>query len=302
MEIDVSACIGIVPLRKSTPSSEEVLLTSAMALRRAKEGGRGERIVMRSIKESDYPSDDLQTIGMIRRALEEKRLVLLFQRIAPVNPKAGLHIHNEIFVRLRSVTGKMIPPDHFIPVAERNHLMPQLDRAIFAAVAEHMDSFNPDEIIAVNISGKTISSPGILDFIGDQFARWNVDTSRICFEITETAAIKNEQVAVDFAEAVRKMGCTISLDDFGAGHHNFVLLKNIAPEYVKIDGSFIRQMFAQEFNEQAIRAIVDIANKVDAQVIAESVEDKKTMDALKDMGVTFVQGWHIHRPEIVNGF
>jgi diguanylate cyclase (GGDEF)-like protein len=301
-EIDVSACIGIVPLRRSMSSSEDVLLSSAMAMRRAKEGGRGEKVVMRSLKESDYKVNDLRTIGMIRKALDDKRVVLLFQKIAPIHPSKSAEHHQEIFVRLRSPAGNLLMPDSFIPVAERNHLMPQLDKAIIQAVAENMHSFPLTDIIAVNISGKTISSPGIIDFIIEQFHTAKLDPRRICFEITETAAIRNEQDAVDFAAAMRKLGCTISLDDFGAGHHNFLLLKSLAPEYVKIDGSFIRQMFDQDFNAQAIRSIVDMAEQVGAKVIAESVENQKTLDALKSMGVTFVQGWHIHRPEIVEGF
>ncbi len=302
-DISITMSAGVVPLRPSLPSADDVLLASATALRLAKDGGRSEIRVMRTLKEGGENVSDLQTISMIRRALDQKRLALLSQRIQPLAKAKHKAMHHEILVRIRSESGGLISPDQFIPAAERNHLMPLLDKAILSAALESVKLFPVDDILSINLSGKTISYPGIYEYIRDKLISTEVDPQRICFEVTETAAISNETLAIEFIKNIKSLGCMISLDDFGTGHHSFRLMKEMAPEFIKIDGAFVRQMFKGDgFDTAAIRSIVDVADKINAEVIAESVENEETMKALAEMGVSFVQGWHIHRPELIQGF
>jgi diguanylate cyclase (GGDEF)-like protein len=302
-DISITLSAGVVPLRLSAPSADDVLLTSATALRLAKDGGRSEIRVMRVLKDDGANVSDLQTISMIRRALDQKRLALLSQRIQPLAKAKHQAMHHEILVRIRSETGSLISPDLFIPAAERNHLMPLLDKAILSAALESVKLFPKEDVLSINLSGKTISYPGIYEYIRDKLVSTEVDPQRICFEVTETAAISNEALAIEFIKNIKALGCMISLDDFGTGHHSFRLMKEMSPEFIKIDGAFVRQMFKGDgFDTAAIRSIVDVAEKINAEVIAESVENEETMKALAEMGVSFVQGWHIHRPELIQGF
>lgn len=298
--VDVTLSAGVVPLRASLKNGEDVLLGSSMALRLAKENGRGEKRVLRSVKEVTTTYGDIHTIGFIKRAIEEKRIVLLKQRIAALPSAKDKRDHYEIFVRIKSETGKIVTPDKFIPAAERNNLMPQVDKAIFLGALASFSRFSEEDVLAINLSGKTVSYPGILDFFESAIKKSGVDPKRICFEVTETAAISNEAEAIVLLNGLKSLGSMISLDDFGAGHHTPSLMKAISPEYVKIDGAFVRQMFRQDgFDEAVIKSIVDMANKIGAEVIAESVEDEKTLEALRRLGVSHVQGYHIHKPELI---
>lgn len=298
--IDVTLSAGVVPLRAALKSGEDVLLSSSMALRLAKENGRGEKRVLRSIKEVTTTYGDIHTIGFIKRAIEENRIVLLKQKISPLPSAKDKRDHFEIFVRIKSEAGKIVTPDKFIPAAERNNLMPQVDKAIFLAAISSFPLFGEDDVLSINLSGKTVTYPGILDFFKTSISKAGVDPRRICFEVTETAAISNEAEAIELLNGLKSLGSMISLDDFGAGHHTPSLMRAISPEYVKIDGAFVRQMFKKDgFDEAVIKSIVGMAEKIGAEVIAESVEDEKTLKALKRLGVSHVQGYHIHKPELI---
>lgn len=212
-------------------------------------------------------------------------------------------MHHEMLVRLRDPAGGLITPDRFLPAIESTDLMPALDKAIVAAALASVRHFPPQDVLSINLSGKTICQPGIGDFIREQLLAAQVNPTRICFEITETAAIADEATGLAAIQKIRELGCAISLDDFGAGHHSFLFMRKVCPDFVKIDGAFVRGMFKDDgFDAAVVRSIIEVARKIGAEVIAEYVEDERTMEALADMGAAFAQGGYIQLPELVEGF
>lgn len=222
------------------------------------------------------------------------------QRIQPLPGARHAAMHHEILVRLRDQAGALITPDRFLPAIESTDLMPVLDKAIVAAALESARHFPPQDVLSINLSGKTICHPGIGDHIREQLLAAQVDPARICFEITETAAIPDEALALEAIEKIRAMGCAISLDDFGAGHHSFLFMRKVRPDFVKIDGAFVRGIFRDDgFDGAVVRSIIEVARRIGAEVIAEYVEDERTMAALVGMGAAYAQGGYIQLPQPV---
>ena len=186
---------------------------------------------------------------------------------------------------------------------ESSELMPLLDKAIVSAALRSVRCFPAGDVLSINLSGKTLCHPGIGSYIAEQLEATGVEPQRICFEITETAAVPDEALALEVIQKIKGLGCSISLDDFGAGHHSFLFMRKVRPDFVKVDGAFVRGMFEEDgFDSAVVRSIIDVARKIGAEVIAEYVEDEATMTALADMGASFAQGAYIQLPRLVAGF
>jgi EAL domain-containing protein (putative c-di-GMP-specific phosphodiesterase class I) len=232
--------------------------------------------------------------------MEEHRFVLYEQRILPLAPDLQGGEHHELLLRMRETDGTIIPPMAFIPAAERYALMPAIDRWVIrealsqCAARKRMDM--PDGTYAINLSGASICDEQMLDFVREQFAHYQVAPEKICFEITETVAIANLTQAGTMIRALKEMGCRIALDDFGSGMSSFTYLKNLNVDYLKIDGSFVKNMVANPVDFAMVEAINRIGHVMGIQTIAEYVEDEKTLQALRQLGVDFAQGFNVGKP------
>ena len=298
---NTTASIGLVQVTGASVSAEDVIRAADVACYLAKDKGRN-RIQIHNPDDAELRSrfGEMVWVQRIHEALEEERFCLYAQPILDLKSNdAGLHA--EILVRMRDRDGKLVQPFEFIPAAERYGLMPLLDRWIirnsFAALA------NADRQVtmcAINLSGASFNDEDFVDFIRDQLRISGVSPSLICFEITETAAITNLATADRFIRALKALGCSFALDDFGAGMSSFTYLKNLPVDFIKIDGSFVKQML----NDHTDRAIVDLIARLGEvmgkRTIAEFVENDAMIDMLRIMGVDYAQGYVISKPQPLN--
>ena len=197
--------------------------------------------------------------------------------------------------------GRHILPAEFLPTAERYQIMPEIDRWVVRNALEKLAPLRDTLIqrralFAINLSGQTIGDDSFLDFLGTCFEEAGVPENLICFEITETAAVANLDKARRFIEELRLRGCRFSLDDFGAGLSSFAYLKSLPVDYLKIDGSFIRDMHWDEVDRAMVKSINDIGHTMGIATVAECVESEEILAAVRQVGIDFVQGYAVGRP------
>ncbi|MFL6199430.1 MAG: EAL domain-containing protein, partial [Thermoanaerobaculia bacterium] len=207
----------------------------------------------------------------------------------------------EIFIRMLDEEGRIASPGAFIPAAERYHLIASIDRwvvhAAFVSLACRTLSHGDETCFAINLSGQSIGDEYFLEYVLEEMELTGVEPTRICFEITETAAVGNLTQAMRFIEVLKKFGCRFVLDDFGSGLSSFAYLKNLPVDFLKIDGAFVRDMVGSPVQRALVESIHQIGQVMGLRTIAESVENRATLEALKEIGVHYVQGYGLSLPE-----
>ncbi|WP_240183447.1 bifunctional diguanylate cyclase/phosphodiesterase [Arenimonas caeni] len=299
----ISTSIGVVMLRGPGLSQRTLLAHADTACYMAKERGRN-RVHLFSEQDSETSQrrSEMEWAGRIRQALSDGRFLLYFQELAPLwEGERADGVHMEMLVRLRDENGQMVPPGAFIPAAERFGLMPQLDRWVVETTLANFSGLHPSgkpvKLCAINLSGPTFEDEAFADFVLDALERHGVSPQRICFEITETAAVSSMARAVEFMQRLRSAGCRFSLDDFGSGMASFGYLKNLPVDFIKIDGSFIRNIETDPVSYSIVRAVTDIGHQLGLQVVGEWVADERARDLLRGLSVDYAQGFAIHKPE-----
>lgn len=299
----VSASIGVVMLSGAGLSQRALLAHADTACYMAKERGRNRvHLFSEDDLETTQRRTEMEWAGRIRQALAEGRFILHFQELAPLwygDEETGVHM--ELLIRLRDDNGGLVPPGAFIPAAERFGLMPQLDRWVVDTALANFNRLHPSgkpvKLCAINLSGPTFEDDTFADFVLQRLEDYGVAPSRICFEITETAAVSSMTRAVEFMQRLRSAGCKFSLDDFGSGMASFGYLKNLPVDFIKIDGSFIRNIETDPVSYSIVRAVTDIGHQLGLQVVAEWVADDRARDLLRGLSVDYAQGFAIHKPE-----
>ncbi len=299
----ISASIGVVMLTGPGLSLRTILAQADTACYMAKERGRN-RVHLFSAVDSETAQrrSEMEWAGKVREALTEGRFLLHFQELVPLWDGEDDHgVHVEMLIRLRDEAGGLVPPGAFIPAAERFGLMPQLDRWVVDTTLANFNRLHPSgkpvELCAINLSGPTFEDSTFADFVLQRLEDYGVPAHRICFEITETAAVSSMSRAVEFMQRLRGAGCRFSLDDFGSGMASFGYLKNLPVDYLKIDGSFIRNIENDPVSYSIVRAVTDIGHQLGLKVIAEWVGDERARDLLRGLSVDYAQGFAIHKPE-----
>ena len=320
---EIGASIGMVEISADSKSVSDLLLAADEACYLAKDEGRN-RIHMYSENDAALAQrhSEMMWVPRLNDALTHDRFALYAMPIAGLQGNALGHA--EILLRLRDGDGALIRPDRFIPAAERYHMMPLLDRWVIGAVCRHLagagaaggaadgaaapaadsadNADNADAadaaapvMFSVNLSGPSMNDDTLHQFIIDQFAQHHIAPSRICFEITETAAIRNLPKAQDLMYRLKLLGCRFSLDDFGSGLSSFGYLKSLPVDYLKIDGSFIRDIASNPVHRAMVEAIHKVGRVIGIQTIAEFVEDAATLDVVNDIGIDYAQGYAVGR-------
>ena len=239
-------------------------------------------------------------ISRLHAALKDERFVLFGQQIRALQAESGAAGHVEVLIRMTEADGTLVSPMAFIPSAERYGIMPQIDRWVIGSLLRRFHELHPDgagaPVYAVNLSGTTLCDEGFLPFVREELARWRVDPARICFEVTETAAIANLKQATHLITELKALGCRFSLDDFGSGMSSFGYLKHLAVDFIKIDGRFVKDLLADRVNYTMVEAIHRVGHVMGLRTIAEFVENAQVLEALRGIGVDFAQGYEVHRP------
>lgn len=291
----LTVSIGVASYPDHGTSVEELLSRADIAMYHAKESGHGGYRVWAPESGDDSNRTRLEWSERIRRAVENDEVVVHAQPIA--DAVTGEIRSYELLMRLQAdEPGELIMPNDFLPAAERLGLIRELDRWMTLNAIRLVARTPAFGVVHVNLSGRAFADPGLLGLIEREFQETGADPTGVGFEITETAAIADIAAAKELISGLRRLGCSLSLDDFGSGFSSFYYLRNLPIDRLKIDGAFITQLTSSEEDRHLVRAIVELARALGLSTVAEYVEDDETLEMIRDMGVTYAQGYHVGRP------
>lgn len=293
--------IGVVPITGDTEDVATVLASADSACAVAKEMGRN-RVFCYDDNEVDVMRRrrEMQWAAKINNALEESRFELYRMPILPLQ-KADPGAHYELLLRMRDEQGKIVSPENFIKAAERYGITPQIDRWVVDNALRWLVS-EADErerlaLCSINLSGQSLTDDKFLPFVIDKLSTSGLDGSKICFEITETAAINSYSQANRFIAALKELGCKFALDDFGTGQSSFGYLKHFPVDFLKIDGSFVKEILRDPIDREMVRSINEIGHLTKKATIAEFAENEEIINMLRSLGVDYAQGYGVASPQ-----
>jgi EAL domain-containing protein (putative c-di-GMP-specific phosphodiesterase class I) len=299
--LSVTASVAIVPITPQQRDAGALLAMADAACHAAKDAGRN-RVHVYSDADLRVANrfGDMQMANRIKIALAQDQFSLAVQRISPVRATAQPGEHIELLLRMHDEDGQEILPGRFLPAAERYNLASQIDlwvlRFALGWLHEHPDVLEKLQICAINLSGQSLGDEGVSRFLLSELQRLSFPASKLCFEITETAAINDFGNALRFMSSLRELGCRFSLDDFGSGMASFAYLKMLPVDFLKIDGVFVREVATDSTDLALVRSMNELGHVLGKQTIAEFVEDESTFSALRTVGVDYVQGYWVGRP------
>ncbi|MBD3767773.1 MAG: EAL domain-containing protein [Gammaproteobacteria bacterium] len=300
----IGASIGVVPDIGSEQDAKMLMAMADAACYAAKNAGRNHVWLYQTT--DAYlrgQQEEMRIVSELHIALEFDRFELNVQRIMPLQHKDD-RLHLEILLRWKDQTGQAISPDLFIPAAERYGLMHLIDRWVIkhtlSFLSEHPSLLDRIAVCGINLSGASFSQPDLVDFVKDLIHRTQFPSHKLCFEITETAAVTQLDQAHQFIFSLKALGCQFALDDFGSGQSSFRYLKQLPVDYLKIDGSFVKSMLVDKTNEALVRGMQEIAQALGMMTIAEFVETGEIAQALTAIDIDYAQGWHFHKAEPIH--
>jgi diguanylate cyclase (GGDEF)-like protein/PAS domain S-box-containing protein len=300
---NVGVSIGLVEIGRDSGSIEDIINSADSACYVAKKQG-GLHVHVYSAREeaSARHSGEIHWLLKLQRALRDNRFELYFQPIVHARAGGVKGPALEVFVRLAAENGQPAsPPAEFIRAAERYRLMPHVDRwvvqAVLAALGRGGLKLPPGRSVAINIAGQTLGDAEFLEFVVECFDHTGAHPGDICFEVTETSVVANLDHAQRFIDVLHGMGCEFALDNFGSGLSSFSTLRTLPMDYLKIDGSFIKNLAGDSVNKAMVAAMIDLSRSLNFRVVAEHVEDQLALDTVTGMGIDFVQGFIVGRPQ-----
>ena len=300
-DYNLGVSIGVAPLDKNTQDSTEAIRKADLACYTAKDHGKSQTYVYEE-QDSELIQRQEETYWATRitEAIEKNRLHLFAQPIVSLKNKNPQNAHVEILVRLLDEDNRLITPDAFIPAAERYNLMQLIDRKVifetFLFMNKYSDKDGNNTLFSINLSGNTLGDKDIVEYINETAEIFEVNAKQICFEITETAAIKNLQKAKTLVKELKSYGYKFALDDFGSGLSSFQYLKTLSVDYLKIDGSFVADMVNNKIDHAMVAAINEVGHIMGIETIAEYVENDQIIKKLQELNVDYGQGYGIEQP------
>lgn len=293
----LTASIGIALFPQHGDNAEDLVAHADTAMYQAKDSGKNVWAIYdpsRNVAEAML--ERMTWSSRIAHALAHDGLELHFQGI--YHTRDGSLSHLEALVRMRDPASpeRLIMPGQFIPVAEKNGQILEIDRWVIRQSIATLAGHTELAALAINISGRSFDEPGLPHYIQHHLAHYGVEPRRLIIELTETAAVSEMQDAQRFIEALQQTGCLICLDDFGSGFSTFAYLKYLGAHILKIDGMFIRDLPNNRDNQAFVKAMIDVARGLGKITVAEFVEDAATLDMLRGFGVDMAQGYHLDRP------
>ena len=297
--------IGVVPITAATDDVAALLTAADSACAAAKDAGRNR---VYNYQENDIDlmkrRKEMQWAARISNALDENRFELFRQTIQPLQANGEPGAHYELLIRMRDEAGQLIAPGLFITAAERYGLMTAIDRWVIAQaftwLVSEADERERLSLCSINLSGQSLADEKFLPFVIEQFQKSGLSGASICFEITETAAIASYSQANRFIHAVKELGCRFALDDFGTGLSSFGYLKHFPVDFLKIDGSFVKEILHDPIDREMVRSINEIGHLTGKRTIAEFAENQEIITMLRGMGVDYAQGYGVSEPKLAD--
>ena len=298
---NIGISIGLVEISHISGTLQDVMSAADSACYVAKQQGRGQVHVYSARDEAvARERGDIQWLRRLQSALHEDRFTLAVQPILAMAGGVDSGPAMEVLIRLPDGQGRVADTAEFLRPAERYQLMPQIDRwvvnAALTAIASGEIKLPGGRSCALNLSGQTLGDESFLSFVVEALDRSGVSPSSICFEVTEASILSNVQHAQRFIEVLHGIGCEFSLDDFGSGMGSFSNLKHLPIDYLKIDGTYTRNLRADQVNQEMVTAMIKLARTMQFRIVAEEVEHQDDFDWLRDVGVDFVQGHFVDPP------
>ncbi|HET7370001.1 MAG TPA: EAL domain-containing protein [Gammaproteobacteria bacterium] len=298
------ASVGVVPFNNQSELPEGVLAAADIACTVAKDKG-GNQIHVFVLEDSEIARhhSELRWVSRLGAAMDNNHFELYYQPIIPLRGETK-KLHYEILLRYRDSHDKIVAPGQFIPAAERYLVMESLDRWVVRSVLEWLQSHPRHceqlDLCAINLSGQSIGNPGFHEFLEHALDDYDVPARKLCIEITETAAIANIGNASAFARRLKSRGCHLALDDFGIGMSSFAYLKSFPVDFLKIDGSFVREIGNNTLDRAVVHSIAEVGHAMGMKTIAEFVETREILQQVNEMGLDYAQGFYFARPQPLN--
>ncbi len=298
---NIGISIGLVEITHASAALQDIMSAADSACYVAKQRGRGQVHVYSARDEAiARERGDIQWLRQLQEALHENKFELAVQPIIATGAGENTGPAAEVLIRMPDEHGRFTNSADFLRSAERYQLMPQIDRwvvnAALAAISSSKIKLPSRRSCAINISGQTLGDEGFLSFVVDALDHSGVSPSSICFEVTESAISSNVQHAQRFIEVLHGIGCEFALDDFGSGLGSFSSLKHLPVDYLKIDGTYTRNLSTDQVNQEMVSAMIKLARTMEFRVVAEQVEEQADFDWLRDVGIDFVQGNFVDPP------
>ncbi len=300
-DISISASMGLIPITNSDSDIAAIIRKAEASCALAKESGRNLlHIADPSDQELKRRLNEMLVASDINRALKEDRFQLYYQPITPIASGKSEGQHLELLLRMLDADGKIHLPSEFLPAAEHYHLSPQIDCWVICSAASWLEN-HPEQLqkissCSINLSGLSLGSSVVMKCITQAFESGGVPKNKVCFEVTETAAILKLDLAIEFISALKAQGFMFSLDDFGSGYSSFNYLKSLPVDYLKIDGAFVKNISSDKVSRSMVKSIHEIGQAMGIKTIAEFVENQDILNCLEGLQIDYAQGYLIARP------
>lgn len=305
-QFKLAASIAALPLTRAMVSYDQVMLAADEVIFVAKRDARGAVFSLEeATKRSNLHKENINWASRLVDALQNQLFRAYFQMLEyfPAGTGQATPVYRlEVLLRLWDPQAqRMVAPGEFIGPAERLHLIPELDKWMINQVLE-LFARKPQlleriDLVSINLSAISIRESQLAQFITRSFQQYNLPAHKFCFEITETQAIVNIDSAHQFMQHLRDLGCHFALDDFGSGFASYAYLHQLAFDKIKIDGIFVRDMDTDPSHYAMVKSIIEMANSLNKEIIAEFVETAEVARQLLALGVNWGQGYHHHKPE-----
>lgn len=300
--VKTSVSIGVAMIPENAKNGSQAISIAEVASRSAKARGTGQYVVFKDQDASIMQRhSDLSQIGGLQSALIEDRFVLHAQEIRSLRTNESARKF-ELLTRMLDIKGNLVAPQKFLSAAERYQMMPAVDRWVINKALEQLSS--SDNLLEINlsgfninVSGQSIAEPGFTQFVVDSVLNSGLSPDSLCFELTESAAVRQIDTALRFISEVRAIGCRIALDDFGTGYCSFAYLQDLPVDFLKVDGMFVRDICSNDLSATIVASVARIAEVMHASTVAEYVENDMIATKLKELGIDYAQGFGIGRPE-----
>ncbi len=297
----VGVSIGVISINSETESIAKSMSEADMACYAAKDMGRNQvHVHQKEGKHVRRMHKELSWVADIENSIDANRFLLYAQPIVPTQGEPAVHMH-EVLLRIKDDNGNIVSPGQYLPAAERFSLMREVDmwvtsHAIRFLSEKHQYDAECKLRLFINLSANSIADSRFGEHLCDLLETWPTPKHSLCFEITETAAIKNIEQAIEIINTLKQYDCLFALDDFGSGMSSLTYLKNLPVDYLKIDGSIVQNIDEDRVNRAMVAAINEIGRVMNIETIAEYIENGKVFDHIKRLGITYAQGYYISKP------